>query len=138
VTMTAFPTAGHLVSWAKFAPIDNQSAGRKKTASTGKGNPWLAATLGEIVAATARTDTFLGERYRRLVRRRGKARASVAVGHSVLTIIWHLLNDPEARYHDLGADFYQTKVNTRRRERDLIRQLEHLTGKKVTLAATAA
>jgi transposase len=138
VDVTRFASPAHLVSWAKYAPIDKNSAGSKRGGSTGKGNPWLAATLGEIVAATARTDTFLGERYRRLVRRRGKARASVAVGHSVLTIIWHLLNDPEARYHDLGADFYQTKVNTRRRERDLIRQLEHLTGKKVTLAATAA
>ena len=56
----------------------------------------------------------------------------------MLTIIWHLLADPEARYHDLGADFYQTKVNTRRRERDLIRQLEHLTGKKVTLTRVTA
>jgi transposase len=133
--MIAFPTAAHLVSWAKFCPIDASSAGRKKGNSTGKGNPWLAGALGEVVARLARTNTFLGERYRRLARRRGKKRAIVAVGNSVLTIIWHLLADPEARYHDLGADFHQTKVNTRRRERDLIRQLEHLTGKKVTLAA---
>ena len=130
VDATRFPDAAHLVSWAKFAPIDRNSAGRKRGGSTGKGNPWLAGTLGEIVASVSRTDTFLGERYRRLARRRGKSRAIVAVGNSVLTIIWHLLADPEARYHDLGADFYQTKVNTRRRERDLVRQLEHLTGKK--------
>jgi hypothetical protein len=51
-----------------------------------------------------------------------------------LTIVWHLLADPDARYHDLGSDFYQSKINARRRERDLVRQLEHLTGKKVTLA----
>ncbi|MEU4626957.1 IS110 family transposase, partial [Actinoplanes sp. NPDC023801] len=107
VNMTVFPTAAHLVSWAKFAPIEASSAGRKKGGSTGKGNPWLAGTLGEIVAAAARTDTFLGERYRRLVRRRGKKRAVVAVGNSVLTIIWHLLSDPGARYHDLGADYHQ-------------------------------
>jgi transposase len=62
VTMTAFPTAAHLVSWAKFAPIDKQSAGRAKTASTGKGNPWLAGALGEIVAGLAHTDTFLSDR----------------------------------------------------------------------------
>jgi transposase len=138
VDVTRFPDAAHLVSWAKFAPIDKNSAGRTRGGSTGKGNPWLAGTLGEIVASVARTDTFLGDRYRRLARRRGKNRAIVAVGNSVLTIIWHLLADPKARYHDLGADFYQTKVNTRRRERDLVRQLEHLTGKKVTLEAAAA
>ncbi len=133
VTMAAFPTAAHLASWAKFAPIDHQSAGKNKGASTGKGNPWLAATIGESVAAVARTDTFLGERYRRLVRRRGKKRAIVAVGNSMLTIIWHLLSNPDARYQDLGADFYESRVNKQRRQRDLIRQLEHLTGHKVTL-----
>ena len=52
------------------------------------------------------TNTFLGDRYRRLVKRRGKKRALVAVGNSVLTIVWHLLSDPEARFHDLGVDFY--------------------------------
>jgi transposase len=133
VDMTAFPTAAHLVSWAKFAPIDKQSAGRKKGNSTGKGNGWLAGALGEVVAGLSRTDTFLGERYRRLVKRRGKKRAIVAVGNSVLTIIWHLLAQPEARYHDLGPDFHHTKINNRRRQRDLTRQLEHLTGQKVIL-----
>src|SRR4029450_4369686 len=91
---------------------------------------------GEIVASASRTDTFLGDRYRRLARRRGKNRAIVAIGNSVLTIIWPPRADPDAHYHDLGSDYYLTKVNTRRRERDLIRQLEHLTGKKVTLAAS--
>ena len=133
VEMGRFPTAAHLASWAKFAPIDHQSAGTKKRGATGRGNPWLAGTLGEIVAAVARTDTFLGERYRRLARRRGKHRAIVAVGNSVLTIVWHLLADPQARYQDLGPDFYWSKVNQRRRERDLVRQLEYLTGKKVVL-----
>jgi transposase len=123
VTMDAFPTAAHLVSWAKFAPIDQQSAGKNKGASTGKGNPWLAATIGESVAA----------RYRRLVRRRGKKRAIVAVGNSMLTIIWHLLADPNARYHDLGPGHHESKINKQRRQRDLVRQLEHLTGRKVIL-----
>ena len=134
--MTVFATAAHLVSWAKFAPIEASSAGRKKGAGTGKGNPWLAGTLGEIVASSARTDTFLGERYRRLVRRRGKKRAIVAVGNSILTIIWHLLSNPETRYHDLGADYHQSLLDKGRRQRDLIRQLEHLTGQKVTLPPT--
>ncbi|MGH3980178.1 MAG: IS110 family transposase [Pseudonocardiaceae bacterium] len=138
VDVTRFPSPAHLVSWARFAPIDHNSAGKKRGGSTGKGNPWLAGTIGEIVASVSRTETFLGERYRRLARRRGKSRAIVAVGNSVLTIIWHLLADPDARYQDLGTDHYQTKVNTRRRARDLVRQLEHLTGKKVTLAPAAA
>jgi transposase len=133
VTMTVFPTAAHLVSWAKFAPIDKQSAGRAKTASTGKGNPWLAGALGEIVAGLARTDTFLSDRYRRLARRRGKKRAIVAVGNSVLTIIWHLLSDPNTHYHDLGPSYHDTRVNQQRRQHDLIRQLEHISGKKVAL-----
>jgi transposase len=138
VDVTRFPDAAHLVSWAKFAPIDKNSAGKKRGGSTGKGNPWLAGTLGEIVASVSRTDTRLGERYRRLARRRGKSRAIVAVGNSVLTILWHLLADPDAHYQNLGSDYYQTKINTRRRERDLVRQLEHLTGKKVTFAPVAA
>ena len=133
VDMAVFPTAGHLVSWAKFAPIDSQSAGRRKGSPTGKGNPWLAATLGEVVAGLSRTDTFLGERYRRLARRRGKKRAIVAVGNSVLTIVWHLLSDPDARFHDLGSDYYESRINKQRRQRDLVRRLEHLTGQKVIL-----
>jgi transposase len=99
--MTRFPDAAHLVSWAKFAPIDRTSA-KKKGASTGKGNPWLGTIIGEIVSGAARTDTFLAERYQRIARRREKRRAIVAVGNSVLTIIWHLLDDPDASYHDLG------------------------------------
>jgi len=137
VDMTAYPTAAHLVSWAKFAPIDRQSAGRKKGGCTGKGNPWLAATLGEVVVGLSRTDTFLGERYRRLARRRGKKRAIVAVGNSVLTIVWHLLSDPDARFQDLGSGYYESRINRQRRQRDLVRQLEHLTGQKVTLEPAA-
>lgn len=135
--MGRFPTAKHLVSWAKFAPLDRQSAGKSMPGSTGRGNPWLAAALGEIVAGLSRTHTFLGERYQRLARRRGKQRAIVAVGYSVLTIIWHLLSDPQARYADLGEDFYQRKINTKQRQRQLIRQLEALTGAKVDLQPAA-
>jgi len=76
--MSRFPTAGHLVSWAKFAPRARQSAGRSKAATTGKGNPWLGGTLGEAAAGAARTKTFLASRYKRIVKRRGKKRALVA------------------------------------------------------------
>jgi transposase len=70
--MSRFPTAGHLVSWAKFAPKARQSAGRSKAATTGEGNPWLGGTLGEAAISAARTSTFLAARYRRIVKRRGK------------------------------------------------------------------
>jgi transposase len=135
--MTRFPTAGHLASWARFAPVSRSSAGKAKGASAGKGNPWLAATLGEIVTAASRTDTFLGERYHRIARRRGKRRAMVATGNSVLVIIWNVLSDPDARYHDLGPGFYHSRTTSQHRERDLIRKLERLTGKTVTLQPAA-
>ena len=137
IDMSRFPAAGHLVSRARFAPIDRSSAGKARGSSAGKGNPWLAATLGEIIAAAARTDTFLGERYHRIARRRGKRRAIVAVGNSILTIIWHLLSDPGASYHDLGHGYYQARSDSRHRERDLIRKLERLTGQAVTLRPAA-
>jgi transposase len=135
--MTRFPTAGHLVSWAKYAPGVNQSAGRRKgSGSTGHGNPYLARVLGEVAVAASKTDTFLGERYRRIARRRGKRRAIVAVGRSILVIAWYLLSDPEAHFHDLGAGFYDTRVNAERAKRNHVRQLEAL-GYKVTLEPAA-
>jgi len=104
--MTRFPTSGHLVSWAKYAPGVKESAGKKKGAgTTGHGNPYLARVLGEAAIATSRTGTFLGERFRRIARRRGSKKAIVAVGRSILVIIWHLLSDPTARYADLGPGF---------------------------------
>lgn len=132
--MTRFPTAGHLVSWARLSPRTVQSGARSRSGKTGKGNPYLKGTLGE--AAAAKTQTFLGERYRRLVRRRGKIRALVAIARSILTIIWHLLADPAARFSDLGADFFERRVNKDRRTRQLVRQL-HALGHEVTLTPAA-
>ena len=125
--MGRFPTAGHLASWAKFTPGVKESAGKKKsTSSTGHGNRYLARVLGEAAVAAGRTDTFLGERYRRIARRRGKKRAIVAVGRSILVIVWHLLADPQARFHDLGPGFYDTRIDAERKKRNHIRQLEAL------------
>jgi transposase len=115
VDMTRFPTAAHLVSLAKFAPAVHESAGTKKQKKRPKGNPWLAATLGNAAGAQTRARTFLGAPYRRIARRRGKGKAMVAVGNSILTIVWHLLSDPDSRFHDLGADYYETRTNTERR-----------------------
>jgi hypothetical protein len=92
--------------------------------------------LGQIAVSAARTNTFLGERYRRIARRRGAKRAIVAVGRSVLTIIWHLLNDPEAHFRDLGVDFYLSRTDTERRKRNHIHQLEAL-GYRVTVELAA-
>jgi transposase len=135
--MTRFPTAGHLVSWAKFAPGVKESAGKRKgRGSTGRGNPYLARVLGEAAVAAGKTDTFLGERYRRIARRRGTRRAIVAVGRSILVIVWHLLSDPEAHFCDLGAGFYDTRIGPERAKRNHIRQLQAL-GYKVTLQPAA-
>ncbi|RZU48295.1 transposase [Krasilnikovia cinnamomea] len=135
--MTRFPTAAHLVSWAKLCPRTIQSGTSLSAGKTGKGNPYLKGALGMVAAAAARgKNTFLSERYRRLVKRRGKGKALVAVARSILVIVWHLLADPAARFHDLGADFYDRRVNTARKTNSLIRQLEAL-GHTVTLQPTA-
>src|SRR6266568_4950363 len=89
--MGVFPTPGHLVSWAKLCPRTIQSGAKTRAGKTGKGNPYLKGVLGEAAAAAAKTDTFLGERYRRLVKRRGKRKALVAVARSILVIVWRLL-----------------------------------------------
>jgi transposase len=135
--MTRFPTPAHLTSWAKFAPGINTSAGKTKgNGSTGHGNRYLARILGEAAVSAGRTNTFLGARYRRLVRRRGKKKAIVAVGRSMLMIIWHLLADPNTRFHDLGADHYDRHLNTLAKQRNHVRQLEAL-GYRVTLEPAA-
>src|SRR5262245_12571140 len=136
--MTQFPTSRQLVSWSKVCPRTIQSGPKRRSGKTGSGNPYLKRALGEAAAAAARTDTFLGERYRRLVRRRGKLTALVAIERSILVIVWQLLADPSARYHDLGSDFYARRINKDHRTRTLVHQLEAL-GHHVTpqpLAAT--
>ncbi|WP_158889041.1 IS110 family transposase [Amycolatopsis anabasis] len=135
--MTRFPTPGHLCSWAKFTPGVSESAGKRKGAdSTGHGNPYLARVLGEAAVAASRTNTFLGERYRGIARRSGAKKANVAIGRSILVIIWHLLSDPNTRYQDLGTDFYPSHTNTQRRIRNHIGQLNAL-GYRVTLEPAA-
>jgi transposase len=124
------------VSWAKLCPATIQSGAKTKNGKTGKGDPYLKGVLGEIAAAAAKTQSFLGERYRRLVKRMGKLKALVAVARSILVIIWHLLSDPASRYRDLGADYFTRRIDTGRKTRDHIRQLEAL-GFKVTLEPAA-
>lgn len=134
--MSRFPTPAHLVSWAKLCPRTIQSGPITRGGKTGKGNPYLKGVLGEAAAVAARTNTFLGERYRRIVKRRGKLKALVAVARSILVTVWHLLADPSARFHDLGADYYTSRIITERKLRNHIAQLAAL-GYRVTLEPAA-
>jgi transposase len=137
VDMGRFPTAGHLTSWARFAPGVKESAGKTKgKGATGHGNRYLARVLGEAAVSAGKTNTFLGERYQRIARRRGKKKAIVAVGRSLLVIIWHLLSDPDAHYTDLGPGFHASRIDPERRKRAHIHQLEAL-GYKVTIEPAA-
>jgi transposase len=120
--MSRFPTAAHLVSWAKLCPRTIQSGTLDRAGRTGKGNPYLKGVLGEAAAAAAKTDTVLGERYRRIVKRRGKLKALLAVARSILVIIWNLLSDLTARFHDLGSDYHTSRVDTERKLRSHIAQ----------------
>jgi transposase len=103
---------------------------------TGHGNAYLTAILGNAAAGASKTTRFLGEKYRRIARRRGSKRAIVAVGRSILVIAWHLLSDPDARFYDLGPGYYAARTDPERRKRSHIRQLEAL-GYKVTLEPAA-
>jgi transposase len=134
--MSCFPTADHLTSWAKLSPRTIQSGPVTRAGKTGKGNPYLKGALGDAAAAAARTDTFLGERYRRIVKRRGKLKALVAVARSILKIVWHLLADPNVRFRELGPDHYTNRVATRRRVNNYIAQLAGM-GYRVTLEPAA-
>jgi transposase len=122
VDMTRFRTGGHLSSWAGKTPLDNQSGKRTGRAKSKKGNRYLAAVTGETAIAAGKTQTREGARYRRLARRRGKAKAQVAVGNTQLKVYHKLLSNPGMRYEDLGADYYE-------RQRDVRRQVAHHVGK---------
>ena len=96
-----------------------------------------AVQHGEAAAAAAKTDTFIGERYRRLVKRRGKLKALVAVARSILVIVWQLLTDITARFHDLGSDYHTRRIGTEKRIRSHVAQLTAM-GYQVTLTPAAA
>ena len=131
VDMTAFPTPKHLASWAGVCPGNNESAGKRRSGKTRKGSKWLRATLAEAsLAATKTKDSYLAAQYQRLRGRRGPAKAITAVGHSILTTAWHMLQTGEL-YNDLGGDYF-TRQNPDRTTKRLIRQLEAL-GHRVTL-----
>jgi transposase len=134
--MSRFPTPAHLVSWAKLCPRTIQSGPVTRAGKTGKGNPYLKGALGEAATAAAKTNTFLGQRYRRLVKRRGKLKALVAIARSILVIIWHLLVNPATRFDDLGPDYYTSRIVTQRRVRNYVAQLAAI-GYRVTIEPAA-
>jgi transposase len=133
VDMAVFPTAGHLCSWARQAPGVRESAGKRKGKNaTGRGNPYLGGALGEAAANAGRTSTFLGTKYRRLIRHMPKKKAQGAISRTQLVIAHALLSGPEATYEDLGTDYYERRADIRRRARNHVRDLERL-GYKVTI-----
>jgi transposase len=126
-----FPEAKQLASWAGMCPGNNESAGKKKSGKTRKGNRYLRAVLVQSAwVASHQKDTYLSAQYKRLVKRMGKKKALVAVGHTILVIVWHLLKN-KASYEDLGGDYFDRRFRDQQRKR-LVRQLESL-GLKVTV-----
>jgi transposase len=129
--MGRFPTAKHLASWAGLCPGNRQSGGKRLSGKTTGGNVWLKAVLAEVAWANARRkDGYLGAQFRRLARRRGVYKALVAVAHSVLVIIYHVLRERRP-YTDLGADYFE-RLDTQRLEQIHVRRLNAL-GYSVTL-----
>lgn len=134
--MTRFPTADCLASWAGLAPVARQSGPRNRKPGKGQGDAYLKGYCTQAANGTAKTDTFLGARLRRLSKRLGGNRAKCAVARSILVIIWHLLSNPEARFTDLGPDWHDRKADRDRKIHAHLRQLQAL-GLDVTITPAA-
>ncbi len=135
VDMERFPTERHLASWAGMCPGNHESAGKRQKGTTRKGNPWLRAALIEAAHAAGRKkDSYLSAQYRRLMTRRGKKKAAVAVGHSILVIAYSLLSR-DTSYQDLGGEYFDER-DRQAVEQRLIHRLEGM-GYKVTLQPAA-
>jgi len=133
--MGRFPTAKHLASWAGLCPGNHESGGKRRGGATRKGSPWLRACLIQAAHAAARTKgTYLAAQYRRLAARRGRAKAAVAVAHSILIIVYHLLTDGTV-YHDLGANYFDER-DREAVEHRLVHRLQGL-GYRVSLEPVA-
>ena len=131
--MAQFPSSGNLASWAGISAGNNESAGKRKSGKTPKGNRWLRRILVQVAMAAGHTkETYLGAQFRRLAARRGRKRAAVAVAHTILVILYEMLKSGTP-YRDLGANFFD-KLDPERLTRYLVKRLEAL-GNKVTLEA---
>jgi transposase len=126
VDMTRFATPGHLASWAGICPGNNESAGKHRSTHTRSGDPWLQSALVEAAWSAVRTkDCYLAVRFWRIAKRRGQQRALIAVAHTMLIIIWHMLTEGTV-YTEIGAEYLANNDNPDRRRRHLVNQLEHL------------
>jgi transposase len=135
--MSRFRSPQQLCAWAGVAPANHESAGKRRPAGTRKGQRWLRRALIEAASSLSSSNrSFLAARYRRLTRRRGPNKAAVAVAHSILVILWHLMADPHQRYIDLGADYYQQRQDPEREARRLLAKLAAL-GYTATLQPAA-
>lgn len=135
--MRQFPSADHLSSWAGVCPGNEESAGKRKRSRTTKGNVWLRRALCQAAwAASRKKDSYFQAQHRRLASRRGRKRAAMAVGHSLLVVIYHLLKDPSLTYRELGGNYFD-RLNPQRLCRHLVKRLESL-GYEVTLAPRSA
>jgi len=136
VDMSRFPTAGHLAAWAGVAPASHESAGKRRPAGTRHGSRHLRTALTEAAQSAARTKgTFLSARYSRIARRRGPNRAAVAIAHSMLVAVHHMLLTGEV-YNDLGAEFFDKRIDPARRVQRHVAELE-AAGYTVTLTPAA-
>ena len=134
--MSRFPLDSHIASWAGMCPGNNESAGKRKSGRTRKGSPWLREALVEAARAAARTkNTYLSAQYHRIAARRGANRAAVAVGHTILIIVYHILKEG-VTYKELGANYYDEKDRAATVRR-AVRRIEKL-GYKVTIEPAAA
>ena len=134
--MSCFPSPAHLASWAGLCPGNHESAGKRRRVATTQGNQWLRRTMIESARAAARTrDSYFCAQYRQIARRRGPNKAAVAVAHSLLDVIWHMLTTGEV-FADLGADFYTSRHDEEHQTLRLVSQLEKL-GYTVELVPTA-
>ena len=131
-----FPSAAHLASWAGVCPGNNESAGKRKSGRTRKGNMWLRRALVlSAHAASLSRNTYLAAQYSRLRARRGTGKAALAVAHSILVVIYHVLRDAKP-YEDLGPDWFDQRRDPVAYQAYLVRKLESL-GLEVTVSATA-
>ena len=132
-----WPTSAHLASWSCLCPGNNESGGKRRRGKRRKGHKWLVTALIEAAWAASRAkNTYLAAQFHRLRARRGEQRAAVAVAHSILTIIYHLLNDPNMHFQDLGGDYFLTK-NKEQEERRAVKILNTI-GFDVVLTPIAA